>query len=103
VYNARLYEADGATLLRIVQNLDDTQPHIKKLMLVGHNPGLTHLAYLLTALSVTDNLPTCATLGVQIPIDTWRALPQTQNTSVFIYDYPKRYPNLQNEPKSTEL
>jgi phosphohistidine phosphatase len=64
-----LYEASAAVLLERVRALDETWQHV---MLIGHNPGLTDFANLLTAAGI-DNLPTCGVLALDLAIDSWPA------------------------------
>jgi phosphohistidine phosphatase len=63
-----LYEASAAILLERVRALDEAWQHV---MLVGHNPGLTDFANLLTAIGVV-NLPTCSLLVADLDIGSWR-------------------------------
>jgi phosphohistidine phosphatase len=62
-----LYEAGAAVILERVRALDESWQHV---MLIGHNPGLTDFANLLTAIGI-DNLPTCAVLVADLDIDFW--------------------------------
>jgi phosphohistidine phosphatase len=62
-----LYEASAALLLERVRTLDERWQHV---MLIGHNPGLTDFANLLTAAGI-DNIPTCGVLVAELDIDSW--------------------------------
>jgi phosphohistidine phosphatase len=56
-------------------------------MVVGHNPGLTEFAnYLLP--DITDNIPTCGLVAVNIDTDNWD-LRQRTPADLILYDYPK--------------
>jgi len=63
-----LYEASAGVLLERVRALDERWQQV---MLIGHNPGLTDFANLLTAHGV-DNIPTCGVLVAELDIDSWR-------------------------------
>lgn len=63
-----LYEASAALLLDRVRALDESWQHV---MLIGHNPGLTDFANLLSLAGV-DNIPTCGVLMADLDIDAWR-------------------------------
>lgn len=69
LFDPALYEAVAGVLLERVRALDETWQHV---MLVGHNPGLTDFANLLTASGI-DNLPTCGVLVADLDISSWRA------------------------------
>lgn len=67
-FDPALYAASTTVLLERVRALDEAWQHV---MLVGHNPGLTDFANLLTAIGI-DNLPTCSVLVADLVVDTWR-------------------------------
>jgi len=69
LFDPALYEASAAELLERVRALDQAWQHV---MLIGHNPGLTDFANLLTAVGI-DNLPTCGVLALDLAIDSWPA------------------------------
>ncbi len=64
--NADIYEAHEDTLLEIVNHLDD---QYKVAGLVGHNPGISNLLYLLTGKVIT--MPTCAWAIVELEAESW--------------------------------
>jgi phosphohistidine phosphatase len=68
LFDPALYEASATVLLERVRALDEAWQHV---MLVGHNPGLTDFANLLTAIGI-DNLPTCSVLIADLAVDAWR-------------------------------
>lgn len=82
-----LYEASAAVLLERVRALDESWRHV---MLIGHNPGLTEFANLLTATGV-DNIPTCGALVADFDIASWRKVGAGCG-SVFLYITPKELP-----------
>ena len=71
-----LYGADVSQLLEIIRNASVTDP--KRLMLVGHNPGMHELAVALAGhgdaagrSALADNLPTAGLAIVDFDIDDW--------------------------------
>ncbi len=65
----RLYLADPATILDVVRRGD---AKAKRVMVVGHNPGLEELVARLTGND--EHLPTAALAQISLPIDQWRDL-----------------------------
>ena len=63
-----LYEANAGVLLERVRALDERWQQV---MLIGHNPGLTDFANLLTAAGI-DNIPTCGVLVADLDLAFWR-------------------------------
>jgi phosphohistidine phosphatase len=61
-----IYEASVNELMNVVRGFDD---HLEHVMLVGHNPGLSMLARILTDQGY--DLPTCAFLSLKLVIDEW--------------------------------
>jgi phosphohistidine phosphatase len=90
-----LYEASVGVLLERVRALDETWQQV---MLVGHNPGLTDFANLLTAIGV-DNLPTCSVLVADLDSALWRETSPGCGRAV-LYVVPKELPA--NFPAGTE-
>jgi phosphohistidine phosphatase len=73
---AELYGADPSDLLRIIHAAAAKDP--KRLLLVGHNPGLHELAFALTGSgkaearsALADNLPTSGLAVIDFDIDDW--------------------------------
>jgi phosphohistidine phosphatase len=71
-----LYGADAAELLQIIRDASDADP--KRLLLVGHNPGMHELALALTGSgdaagrkALADNLPTSGLAVFDFEIDDW--------------------------------
>lgn len=67
VIQPKIYEASPATLLRILQSLDDGDRHV---MLFGHNPGFSDLAHMLARCDFED-LPTCGVARFELAIKSW--------------------------------
>ena len=80
-----LYLASLDNLLDVIATQD---PGFNNLMLFAHNPGLTELAnYFVPGL--TDNLPTCGVVSVNLESDDWM-LYDRPKTELVAYDYPKK-------------
>lgn len=73
VTDERIYEADLTTLLSVLGQA----PESKRLLLIGHNPGLESLLTYLTSESLTDTqiklFPTCALAHFVLPTN-WQNL-----------------------------
>lgn len=67
-YLDSLYMAELDTLIKTLQSL----PDVKRVMIIGHNPGLETLAQLLT--DKITSLPTAAVARIKIPINNWQEL-----------------------------
>jgi phosphohistidine phosphatase len=75
-YVPELYGADPAQMLQSIRMASVTDP--KRLMLVGHNPGMHELALMLTGSgdkaardAVADNLPTSGLAVFEFPTNDW--------------------------------
>lgn len=73
-YDERVYLASVPTLLRIVHEAGDDN---RRLLIVGHNPGMERLALLLSRAGelrdrVADKYPTGALAEIALPIAHWR-------------------------------
>ena len=80
-----IYGAGANGLMEIIQNLD---PSLNQIMLVGHNPDITELVNRLSNAHIT-NMPTCSIATLQIASGSWEDF--TQVTAELVqYDYPKR-------------
>lgn len=90
VYNEDLYLASTSALYAIVQNLDET---ISTAFLVGHNYGLTDFAEDLL-LKQLINVPTTGIVAMDCEIERWAEL-KPGCCSLWFFDFPKRYPELQ--------
>jgi phosphohistidine phosphatase len=77
-----IYEASVRTLLKVVNELNDTYNTV---VIVGHNPGFSYLAEYLTG-SEVGNIPTCGIVELQIEFDKWSLVSQnTAKMKSFIY------------------
>ena len=73
---AELYGADPAQLLQIIRMADATDP--KRLMVIGHNPGMHELALALAGSgdaagrkALAGNLPTSGLAVLDFAVDDW--------------------------------
>ena len=73
-FEPRIYEATTATLMDVVRGLPENS---SAPLLVGHNPGLQRLILELSGGDsdmrerVSDNLPTAALAGIELPARSW--------------------------------
>jgi phosphohistidine phosphatase len=81
----RLYLASPKDILQVIQA---TPRDVEHLMVVGHNPGMTELANLLSAGERIDNLPTCGYFTAVFKIADWIDL-GAEGGREAIFDYPK--------------
>ena len=89
--NRNLFHASPETITNIISQCDDS---IQKLMLVGHNPGVTGFANLLLNKIQFNNIPTAGLITFSIDINNWKELLSQQsiqslNVNLLDYDYPK--------------
>jgi phosphohistidine phosphatase len=80
-----LYLASPASITDVLEREGENYNDV---MVVGHNPGLTELANRLCN-SQIDNIPTCGVFAVDIEIDSWAKLSNSQGTLNY-FDYPKK-------------
>ncbi len=82
----RLYGANVEELIRTIQEEMDQHDSV---MLVGHNPGFTHLIDVLTGTPI-DNLPTCGMVRIDLAIDSWKDT-EPNTGSLVLFEYPKKH------------
>ena len=85
VWDERIYEASPQTLLYLVCQLPD---ETKKVMIVGHNPGLTMLANILGDVAI-DNIPTAGVVGIAFDAKKWDEACRMKGHTLF-FEYPKK-------------
>jgi phosphohistidine phosphatase len=69
VYSPLLYNAPFEFYLKVIAEQDKNIHH---LAVVGHNPGISHLASYLAKSGKNYNLPTCGLVLLQFKIDNWQ-------------------------------
>jgi phosphohistidine phosphatase len=79
-----LYLAPADQILRIVRSLETLADHV---MIVGHNPGLTDFANLLSDARI-DNLVTASLFVTDFDIEDWSQLTPGAGRFVY-YDFPR--------------
>jgi phosphohistidine phosphatase len=85
-HEKRLYHASSAEMIDIIQQ---TPNNVQHLMVAGHNPGITALAYDLSGLTI-DNIPTTGIYYVTFHVDQWdKVRPGIAHLGWF--EYPKKY------------
>jgi phosphohistidine phosphatase len=77
--DARLYEATVDDLIAVVEALDD---RCERVMLVGHNPGLSELAQHFSR--DVPPLPTCGLVALTFEAGTWAGLGQARPATVAV-------------------
>jgi len=82
-----LYTFSADDLLAWCRRLDDD---LDCVLLVGHNPAFTDLCNLVGDPRV-DNLPTCAFVRIELPIEHWRELGHMRGTISALLE-PKKLP-----------
>jgi len=80
-----LYDADASTILREITATDDA---IDELMVIGHNPGISELAVLLTGDRSLEWLPTGAVVGMKIKGKRWKEI-EAGDGELFLRLYPR--------------
>jgi phosphohistidine phosphatase len=83
--NQYIYEAYVNTLQEIVSYIHDDNETV---FLVGHNPGVSALAYMLSELK--ESIPTCATVEINFSVDSWMDVSR-ENGKLISYDFPKKF------------
>ncbi|MGB5866594.1 MAG: histidine phosphatase family protein [Arcobacteraceae bacterium] len=83
--NQYIYEAYVNTLQDIVSYIPDTNDVV---FLVGHNPGVSALAYMLCDLK--ESIPTSATVEIDFDCDSWMNVSK-ENGKLISYDFPKKF------------
>jgi len=85
-YLASIYESDEIDLIDILEGLDD---NFKKVMLVGHNPSLTHLANNIGNYPIS-NIPTSGVFCVTLNITSWSAI-KKRTGKLKYFEFPKKH------------
>ena len=66
-----LYLAEGECILSAIRAVG---PRVGHLMVIGHNPGISAAAISLAPEAITNDLPTCGTLTMQVSCPTWNLI-----------------------------
>ena len=85
VVENRLYPGDVDDLLSVIHHLDD---RLARVMLFGHNPGLTELVHELS--STITHMPTCAVAELTFDANSWSNIGKADLAGAAL-DYPKKH------------
>lgn len=88
-FESAIYEA---SLLHLIQVINDLPNHNSEVVLIGHNPSITNLYNYLTD-DDFSNIPSCGTTKVEFEIDNWNEIIQGIGLKK-CYIYPKMLENL---------
>jgi phosphohistidine phosphatase len=83
-----LYLADVETLSQLVLNLSDD---LKRIMIIGHNDGLSLIASLLSKEPFMDTIPTSGWVILAFDRSRWSTI-TPHSGQLITYAYPKQYP-----------
>lgn len=84
IKNEGLYHASKGNLYKVISGIDD---RYNKVMLFGHNPGLTEFVNEITGVDIY-NIPTCGVAGIYFEINSWQEV-YTENGKLGHYYFPK--------------
>lgn len=84
ILDKNIYDASLSTLLSTIRNFDD---NLKKIMLIGHNPGLTNLSNYLTKYFI-ENIPTCGVVVLEFD-KSWKDI-NPKDGNIIFFEYPKK-------------
>jgi phosphohistidine phosphatase len=84
IFNKKIYEAMVEGLHDIIKTIDNG---LERVMMVGHNPALTHLVEFYTP-RYLDNLPTSGIIKMEFEVTEWSQIKPSTGTLCWI-DYPK--------------
>lgn len=87
VLEPAIYDASCGRLMSVVNALP---PDAHRVMLFGHNPGFSELAFHLDE-HWTDALPTCGILRIDLLLDGWDTVVRNSGTVVWA-DRPRAHP-----------
>ena len=81
----------GASMKRLIDLVRSFTERCDRVMLVGHNPGITEAFNCLSKLEVS-NIPTCGVAVLHFDSDSWSDIAEGKG-KIAHYDYPKRISN----------
>lgn len=83
VLNDNLFEASARIWMNEVCDLDNK---LNTVVMFGHNPGISYFIEYVCK-SALDEIPTCAVVGIQFEIDSWKEVSSGTGKMIF-YDIP---------------
>ncbi|SFP82068.1 SixA phosphatase family protein [Hydrogenimonas thermophila] len=84
-FRETIYEASPQSLLYLVCQFPE---NAKRVMLVGHNPGLTELANILGDIKI-ENIPTAGVVGIAFDTSKWEEACRMKGHTI-LFDFPKK-------------
>jgi phosphohistidine phosphatase len=85
-YIDKLYHCIPAVFEEVIYETDNSK---QTMFIVAHNPGITDFVNELSDKFQTDNMATCAVVGVKIEAEEWSDY-KLAKKEVFLYEYPKK-------------
>ncbi len=84
--DTRLYDASASEILAVVGEWSNAAGAV---LLVAHNPGLTHAVNMITGAGL-DNVPTSGIAVIDFDVKSWNATGQAKGR-LRLFEYPKKY------------
>lgn len=82
-----IYESSPGEILNVISEAGEEN---KSIMVFGHNPSFSSLAFLLTNSPV--NMPTCSIAAIEFNLNSWSDIEPNTGKLIF-FEYPKKYFN----------
>jgi len=93
----RLYLAEPSVYLEVLAELDES---VDRVLVIGHNPGISELVLRLTGQEV--DMPTAALAHVELPVDAFSAIDGTTQGKLVSFFRPQREGSAREEDTSKE-
>ena len=84
-YDDSLYHSSSGSILNLIKNYSNEYSSV---MLIAHNPGLTHLINQITNISL-DNLPTTGLAEIHFSCNKWNEI-SSKNSNLIDLKFPKQ-------------
>jgi len=84
-YDDNLYHSSSGSILNLIKNYSNEYSSV---MLIAHNPGLTHLINQITNISL-DNLPTTGLAEIHFSCNKWNEI-SSKNSNLIDLKFPKQ-------------
>jgi phosphohistidine phosphatase len=86
VKDETLYMADTEEFISVIK---DTPDKADKIMLFGHNYGITYFANHISGSNI-DNIPTCGIVRIDFDIGSWNEIENSKGKLIY-FEYPKKH------------
>ncbi|HJY64294.1 MAG TPA: histidine phosphatase family protein [Ignavibacteria bacterium] len=86
IVNDKLYMADIDDFINVIHSRNE---EIDKLMLFGHNYGITYFANYISDADI-DNIPTCGIVRIDFDFNSWKEIENKKGKLIF-FEYPKKH------------